>query len=92
MVHGLIKKNPVVLIDDKLNSKNYQLLNEWEEKVDVCIAIESSLCGMRSDGIAKNAARKGGLIIINLQQTSYDKYSALRIYGNLQNVMKLLAK
>jgi hypothetical protein len=39
---------------------------------------------MRSDGIAKQAAKKGGLIIINLQQTPYDKYSALRLYGNLQ--------
>jgi NAD-dependent SIR2 family protein deacetylase len=47
---------------------------------------------MRSDGVAKSAAKKGGLIIINLQRTPYDKHAALRLYGNLQHIMKLLSK
>jgi hypothetical protein len=47
---------------------------------------------MRSDGIAASSAKKGGLVIINLQQTPYDNNSCLRIYGNLQEVMKILAK
>jgi hypothetical protein len=39
---------------------------------------------MRSDGVAKSAGKKGGLIIINLQQTPYDKECGLRLFGNLQ--------
>jgi len=79
-------------MDDALNPKHYQQLVDWEEKVDLCLARGTSLCGMRSDGIAKKAAEKGYLVIINLQQTSYDKYAGLRIYGNLQKVMNDLAK
>jgi hypothetical protein len=47
---------------------------------------------MRSDGVAASSAKKGGLVIINLQQTPYDKAACLRIYGNLQDVIKALAK
>jgi len=47
---------------------------------------------MRSDFVAFSSAKKGGLVIINLQKTPYDDKSSLRIYGNLQNVMKMLAK
>ena len=47
---------------------------------------------MRSDGIAQKSIEKGGLIIINLQRTPYDKFCKLRIYGNLQEVMRLLSK
>ncbi len=79
-------------MDDCLKPKNYEQLIEWEDKVDVCLAIGTSLCGMRSDGVASSASKKGGLIIINLQQTPYDSKACLRIYGNLQDVMKLLAK
>ena len=46
---------------------------------------------MRSDGIAEKCASKNGLIIINLQCTPYDKCSALRIYGNLQDICRKLA-
>lgn len=56
-IHGswFDKKNTVVMMDDSLNPKNFSLLEEWEKKVDVCLAIGTSLCGMRSDGIAKTA-------------------------------------
>ena len=60
--------------------------------MEVCLALGTSLCGMRSDGVAQSAAKKNGLIIINLQQTPYDEFSALRLYGNLQMIMKMLAK
>ena len=43
-------------MDDTLNQKNYKLLEEWEEKVDTCLAIGTALCGMRSDGIAQKSA------------------------------------
>ena len=93
-IHGswFDKKNPVVLMDDSLKTKNFNQLIEWEEKVDVCLAIGTSLCGMRSDGVAASSAKKGGLVIINLQETPYDNKACLRIYGNLQEVMKMLAK
>jgi|694.fasta_scaffold34748_4 NAD-dependent SIR2 family protein deacetylase len=79
-------------MDDSLNPKNYKQLQEWEDKVDVCLALGTSLCGMRSDGIAQQACIKGKLIIINLQQTPYDERCSLRIYGNLQNIMQRLGK
>jgi NAD-dependent SIR2 family protein deacetylase len=93
-IHGswFDKKNSVVLMDDSLNPKNYKLLEEWEEKVDVCLAIGTSLCGMRSDGIAKNACVRGGLVVINLQQTPYDEVCQLRLYGNLQTIIEKLGK
>lgn len=75
------------MMDDSLNPKNYKMLEEWEEKVDICLAIGTSLCGMRSDGIAKAACIRGGLVIINLQQTPYDEICQLRLYGNLQTVI-----
>lgn len=88
-IHGswFDKKNPVVLMDDCLNQKNYKLLEEWEDKVDLCLAIGTSLCGMRSDGIALNALKRGKLVIINLQQTPYDEKCHLRLYGNLQDII-----
>ena len=55
--------------------------------MDVCLAIGTSLCGMRSDGIAKAACMRGGLVIINLQQTPYDEICQLRLYGNLQTII-----
>lgn len=79
-------------MDDSLNPKNYDLLKEWEEKVDLCLAIGTSLCGMRSDGIAFKASNRGGLVIINLQQTPYDDKCALRLFGNLQDIIEKLGK
>jgi NAD-dependent SIR2 family protein deacetylase len=60
--------------------------------VDVCLAIGTSLCGMRSDGIAKSSCNRGGLVIINLQQTPYDEVCQLRLYGNLQTIIERLGK
>lgn len=47
---------------------------------------------MRSDGIAQRASEKNGLIIINLQKTPYDSKCLLRLYGDLQTIMRLLAQ
>ena len=52
----------------------------------------TSLCGMRSDGIAMNALKRGKLVIINLQQTPYDEKCDLRLFGNLQDVIEELGK
>ena len=68
------------------------MLKEWEEKVDICIALGSSLCGMRSDGIAESAGKKNGLVIINLQRTPYDSKCLLRLYGDLQRSVGMLCK
>ena len=91
-IHGswFDKKNTVVLMDDCLKPANHAMLEEWEGKADLCLAIGTSLCGMRSDGIAQKAAKKGGLAIINLQRTPYDPISAVRLYGNLQAIIQQL--
>ena len=47
---------------------------------------------MRSDGIAKHSLGRGGLVIINLQQTPYDDRCQLRLYGNLQTIIERLGK
>ena len=63
----------------KLNMKNFDLMEEWVKKQDLCIAIGSSLVGMTSDdivdeGIIKfnnsNGEAHRGVVIINNQETS----------------------
>lgn len=60
--------------------------------MDLCLALGTSLCGMRSDDIAAKATQQGKLVIINLQQTPYDEKCYLRLYGNLQTIMELLTR
>merc|ERR1712130_256147 len=55
----------------------------------------SSLTGSPACHIPRDVAKKKGkLVIVNLQKTSYDKLSALRIFGKtdevMEGVMKLL--
>ena len=57
----------------------------------IYVLLGTSLCGMRSDGIAQKCACKKGLVMINLQRTPSDKYSSLKIYGNLQTIFNKLA-
>ena len=56
------------------------------------MAIGTSLCGMRSDGIAEQAAKRNGLVIINLQRTPYDGKCLLRLYGDLQKIIIMLGE
>ena len=96
-IHGswFDKKNPVVLMDDKLKPDLYRWLQEWAEKSDLVLAMGSSMCGMEADTIATRVAeREGtlGLIIINLQKTPHDHLAAIRIFAPCDKAMSLLAK
>lgn len=96
-IHGswFDKKNPVVLMDDKLNPKLHNLMIEWANKTDFVIAMGSSLCGMEADTVASRVAeREGtlGLVIINLQKTPLDHLASIRIFAPCDKVMELLAK
>merc|ERR1711998_767448 len=60
-IHGAWQdsKNPVVKMSGSLRKDMYEWLEEWEEKVEVCLTVGSSLCGMRSDSMAQEAADRG---------------------------------
>ena len=89
------RKNPVVLMDDKLRPDLYRWVQEWAEKSDLTLAMGSSLCGMEADIVATRVAeREGalGLIIINLQKTPHDHLATIRIFAPCDKAMSLLAK
>merc|ERR1712217_386200 len=73
---------------------------QWRESADLCVAMGTSLCGMNADQVAEacaerfldGAAGQQGLVIMNLQRTAMDTNSTLRIWGVLDDVMRLLAK
>eukprot|EP00670_Eutreptiella_braarudii_P003418 CAMPEP_0174288848 /NCGR_PEP_ID=MMETSP0809-20121228/22482_1 /TAXON_ID=73025 ORGANISM="Eutreptiella gymnastica-like, Strain CCMP1594" /NCGR_SAMPLE_ID=MMETSP0809 /ASSEMBLY_ACC=CAM_ASM_000658 /LENGTH=332 /DNA_ID=CAMNT_0015386361 /DNA_START=32 /DNA_END=1027 /DNA_ORIENTATION=- len=93
-------KNPVLMMDDKLRPDMIRWMQQWESQADLCLAMGTSLCGMTADVVAEGVAHRFmqgeagllGLCIINLQQTPYDDRCALRIWGLLDDVLKLLAK
>lgn len=96
-IHGswFDKKNPVVLMDDRLRPDLYRWLEEWAEKTDLVLVMGSSMCGMEADRIATRVAeREGtlGLIIINLQKTPHDHLATIRIFAPCDKAMSLLAK
>jgi mono-ADP-ribosyltransferase sirtuin 6 len=96
-IHGswFDKKNPVVLMDDKLKPDLYRWVQEWAEKSDLVLAMGSSMCGMEADMVATRVAeREGtlGLIIINLQKTPHDHLATIRIFAPCDKAMSLLAK
>eukprot|EP00397_Hematodinium_sp_SG-2012_P062341 GEMP01084068.1.p2 GENE.GEMP01084068.1~~GEMP01084068.1.p2 ORF type:complete len:117 (+),score=32.37 GEMP01084068.1:634-984(+) len=79
-------------MNESLRSDLYEWLVFWENNAELCIALGTSMCGMRADGIARHAAQKGGLVIVGLQRTPFDEHAALRIWGCLDDVMSELAK
>jgi mono-ADP-ribosyltransferase sirtuin 6 len=96
-IHGswFDKKNPVVLMDDKLKPDLYRWVQEWAEKSDLVLAMGSSMCGMEADMVATRVAeREGtlGLIIINLQKTPHDHLATIRIFAPCDKAMSLLVK
>lgn len=95
-IHGswFDKKNPVVLMDDKLKPDLHRWVLEWAEKSDLVLAMGSSMCGMEADIVATSVAeREGtlGLIIINLQKTPHDHLATIRIFAPCDKTMSLLA-
>ena len=68
-------------------------LLDHEAKVDLCLALGSSLSGLNADRLATSASKKNpGLVICNLQCTRLDQYSNLRIYAPLDDVLTRLSK
>lgn len=101
-VHGAWgdHKNSVKMMDDVLREDLLGWMAQWCQAADLCISMGTSLCGMNSDQVAQacaerflsGAAGQQGLVILNLQRTFMDSNSSLRIWGVLDDVMKLLAK
>merc|ERR1712039_462649 len=101
-IHGAWgdNKNSVKMMDDTLRPDLLDWMAQWCESADVCVAMGTSLCGMNADQVAEacadrflgGVAGQQGLVIMNLQRTAMDTSSALRIWGVLDDVMKLLAK
>eukprot|EP01062_Namystynia_karyoxenos_P062710 TRINITY_DN5558_c0_g1_i1.p2 TRINITY_DN5558_c0_g1~~TRINITY_DN5558_c0_g1_i1.p2 ORF type:complete len:340 (+),score=108.14 TRINITY_DN5558_c0_g1_i1:72-1022(+) len=85
-------KNQVKMMDDTLREDLLRWALQWEEHVDVCLALGTSLCGMNADRIATAAAERGGLIIIGLQRTHYDERCTVRIWGVLDDVLRAIAQ
>jgi len=90
-------KNPVVMMDGGLREDLLEWMLHWQSHTSLCIAMGTSLCGMNADSIASECAARSmetglGLVIINLQRTPLDGNSSLRIWGILDDVLKILAK
>jgi NAD-dependent SIR2 family protein deacetylase len=99
-IHGSLHDpaNPIVPYEGSLRDDLYSLMETWEKKNDLCLALGTSLSGFNVDRVAETAARRFqsrrsfGLVIVNLQQTQYDECCSLRIFAKIDDVMKLLAK
>jgi len=90
-IHGAWRrKNPVVMMDGALRKDLLEWLDAWRDDVRICLAVGTSMCGMRADEVPEAAARRRGLVIVNLQQTRFDGVSAIRIWGLVDTVFELL--
>lgn len=84
--------NPVVPMDGTLRSDLIQWMLDWESRVDLCLALGTSMVGMNADRMAVSPAKRAlGTVIVALQQTQYDKISSLRIFARLDDVLNELA-
>lgn len=99
-IHGawFDPSNPVVPMDGELRSDLFQSLLSWEKKADLCLVIGTSLAGMNADRIVQSVSERAmideglGSVIISLQQTPLDDLSTLRIFGEIDEVMEMLAE
>lgn len=59
-IHGSWEdpNNSVVAMGKRLKHENFELLVEWREKTDFVIALGTSMSGMHSDSIVKEAINK----------------------------------
>jgi len=91
--------NPVVPMSGTLRQDLIEQMLDWEDKVDLCLALGTSMVGMNADRMAvapAERARKGktgalGSVIVSLQQTQYDSLASLRIFATIDKVMEMLA-
>merc|ERR1712093_790390 len=92
--------NPVVPMSGTLRDDLIKRMLHWEDQVDLCLALGTSMVGMNADRMAvapAERARRGkagalGTVIVSLQQTQYDSISSLRIFAKIDQVMEMLAK
>jgi len=97
-IHGawFDPSNPVVPMDGTLRTDLIEWLLEWEDKVDLCLALGTSMVGMNADRIPVAAAQRAksgigiGMVIVALQETQYDLSSALRIFAPIDEVLTRL--
>jgi len=90
--------NPVVPMDGTLRADLIERMLDWEDRVDLCLALGSSMVGMNADRMAVAPAerrRRGqegalGTVIVALQQTQYDSLSSIRIFATIDRTMELL--
>jgi len=87
-------------MDGKLRNDLFNDLLQWERKVDFCLVLGTSLCGMNSDRIVASAANAfvknsgksaGGAVIVGLQSTKLDHLASVRIFATIDDTMRLLA-
>lgn len=100
-IHGswYDKSNPVVKMSGTLKKENFEMFEQWVELNDFVIAVGSSMVGMSTDGIVERAIGKKmfdkkslGCCIINIQLTRFHETSSLNIFGDISEVMLMLAK
>jgi len=99
-IHGSLHdpSNPVVPYEGSLRDDLYDWMMDWKEKADLCLALGTSLSGFNCDSVPERIAKKGlygeglGLVLVNLQQTTYDELCTLRIFAKIDDVMALLAE
>ena len=90
--------NPVVMMSGNLRSDLFEDMLAWEQTVDLCLAMGTSMCGMNSDRVFTTVSQKAkaghagslGGVIVNLQCTQFDDLAALRIFAPIDEVMQML--
>lgn len=96
--------NPVVKMSGSLRSDLSAWMEHWEDRVECCLVLGTSLCGMRSDSIVDRAVDIRGyddadadydealnsLIIVSLQPTAKDDVAGVRLWGLLDEIMPKL--
>jgi len=98
-IHGswFDPSNPVVPMSGSLRSDLFEWLQNEEVVADLAIAVGTSLCGMSADCVIESTALRAmrgeglGSVIIGYQRTRLDSSASLRIFGNIDKVMLLLA-
>jgi len=94
-IHGSLHDpaNPIVPYEGTLRDDLFQWLHEWQNRSDLVLALGTSLSGFTCDSVADAAARGDGLglVIVNLQRTSYDAACSLRIFAKIDDVMERVA-
>ena len=91
--------NPVVKFSGNLRGDLFDWMEQMEHRVDLCLCLGTSLSGMNADRMAKTPAKrmlKGenvfGTVIINLQQTSLDSKTSIRVWAKLDDVFRMIAE